>query len=120
RLDTEPCPCGRIWKRCLNGVLGRTDDMLLVKGNNVYPSMIEGVLRSIPYVDEFQIVVDGRRTSEIVLRLELLAGKAKELVIEELLEKFRDAYHFRPEIELVSPGTLPRSEMKSKRVLKLN
>ncbi len=119
RLDPNPCPCGRVWKRCLNGVVGRTDDMLLIKGNNVYPSMIEGVIRANPYIDEFQIVIDGRRSSEMQLRLELHQRDVEEQVKDSLIQQFRDQYHFRPEIEFVRPGTLPRSEMKSKRVVRL-
>lgn len=119
RIDPKPCPCGRPWRRCLNGVVGRTDDMLLIKGNNVYPSMIEGVIRANAHIDEFQIVIDGRRTSEMLLRLELHERDVEELVKESLIQQFRDQYHFRPEIEFVSRGTLPRSEMKSKRVVRL-
>jgi len=117
RLDPNPCPCGRPWKRCIAGVLGRTDDMINIKGNNFYPSMIEEIVRGFSEIDEFQAVFDNRRPGVMVLRLELRHDVAGKTIKEEVIERFRNAYQFKPEIELVSPGTLPRSEMKSRRVL---
>lgn len=119
RLDPKPCPCGRPWKRCEGGVLGRTDDMLLIKGNNFYPSMIEGIVREYSEVDEFQIVADMRKPSELVLRLELKIDANAEALQEAVAQRFRDRYQFRPTIELVRPGTLPRAEMKSKRIVRI-
>lgn len=117
RLDPNPCPCGRPWKRCIAGVLGRTDDMINIKGNNFYPSMIEEIVRSFSEIDEFQAVFDNRRPGVMVLRLELRHDVAGKTIKEEVIERFRNVYQFKPVIELVSPGTLPRSEMKSRRVL---
>jgi len=117
RLDPNPCPCGRPWKRCIAGVLGRTDDMINIKGNNFYPSMIEEIVRGFSEIDEFQAVFDNRRPGVMVLRLELRHDVAGKTIKEEVIERFRNVYQFKPEIELVSPGTLPRSEMKSRRVL---
>jgi phenylacetate-CoA ligase len=119
RLDTEPCPCGRVWKRALGGVIGRTDDMLLVKGNNFYPSMIESIVREIPAIHEFQIVTDARRPGELLLRLELRGHEPVQQVKQQVLESFKNRYNFRPELEFVGAGTLPRSEMKSSRVVRL-
>ena len=117
RLDPNPCPCGRPWKRCIAGVLGRTDDMINIKGNNFYPSMIEEIVRGFSEIDEFQAVFDNRCPGVMVLRLELRHDVAGKTIKEEVIERFRNVYQFKPEIELVSPGTLPRSEMKSRRVL---
>lgn len=119
RLDTKPCQCGRPWRRCLGGVLGRTDDMILIKGNNFYPSMIEEIVRGFAEIDEFQVVIDSRRPGDLQLRLELKAEGDCQQIKENVLAKFRDIYSFRPDIELVGPGTLPKSEMKSKRIVKI-
>jgi phenylacetate-CoA ligase len=119
RIDPKPCPCGRPWKRLLGGILGRTDEMLLIKGNNIYPSMIEAVVRSFSEIEEFQIVVDNRRGEKMVLRLELKLGTSVETVKEGVATRMRDNYQLRPDIECVTPGTLPRSEMKSKRVVRI-
>lgn len=119
KVDPNPCPCGRPWKRLLGGVLGRTDDMLLVKGNNFYPSMIEAIVRQFNNIEEFQVVLSNRHPGELKLRLELKTATQAEHMIEAVAQQFRDQYHFRPVIEVVSPGTLPRSEMKSKRVIRV-
>lgn len=119
RIDPQPCPCGRVWKRALGGVVGRTDDMLLVKGNNFYPSMIESIVREHSAIHEFQIVTDARRPGELQLRLELRGNASADQVKQKVLEAFKNRYHFRPEIEFVTGGTLPRSEMKSSRVVRL-
>jgi phenylacetate-coenzyme A ligase PaaK-like adenylate-forming protein len=104
---------------CAGGILGRTDDMLLVGGNNIYPSMIETVVRAFSQIDEFQIVLDGRRPGKILLRLELRPGSSVESLRDAVITAFRDSHHFRPDVECVAPGTLPRSEMKSRRVVRI-
>lgn len=119
KVDPNPCPCGRPWKRLLGGVLGRTDDMLLVKGNNFYPSMIEAIIRQFTSIEEFQVVLNIRHPGELKLRLELKPDAQAETIKEAVAQRFRDQYHFGPAIEVVSPGTLPRSEMKSKRVIRI-
>jgi len=119
KVDPNPCPCGKPWKRLQGGILGRTDDMLLVKGNNFYPSMIEAVIRQFTSIEEFQVVLNNRHPGELKLRLELKSNVHADDVTEQVAQRFRDLYQFRPTIEVVGPGTLPRSEMKSKRVIRI-
>ena len=57
RLADGPCPCGRTFARLEGGILGRLDDMLIVRGVNVFPSAIEGMVRRFPAIEEFQIEV---------------------------------------------------------------
>ena len=57
RLAQGLCPCGRTFVRLEGGILGRLDDMLIVRGVNVFPAAIEGVVRRFPTIDEFQIEV---------------------------------------------------------------
>jgi phenylacetate-CoA ligase len=116
--DPEPCPCGKPWMRVRGGILGRADDMVFIRGNNVYPAMIESIVRRFPEVEEFQIVVehDGPATE---LRLRVEGGSAVDSVIaSRLADAVRDAYHFRPVVEVVPTGTLPRAEMKSRRIVR--
>lgn len=113
-FDPQPCPCGRPWPRLKGGVLGRTDDLLFIRGNNVYPAMIEAVVRRFPEVAEFQMVAQG---AELTLRLEPRPGLEAGLA-ERVAAAVRDAYHFRPEIELAAPNSLPRPEMKSNRLVR--
>src|SRR5262249_27533699 len=57
RLADESCGCGRTFRRLEGGILGRLDDMLIVRGVNVFPTAIEGVVRRFPAIEEFQIEV---------------------------------------------------------------
>jgi len=114
--DPDPCPCRRPVLRLKGGILGRTDDMIFVRGNNVYPSALEDVLRRFPEIGEFRIEVDeGGALAE--LRLVLDAQDTPGLA-DRVRQAVRDALHFRPEVVVVAPGTLPRSEMKSRRMLR--
>jgi phenylacetate-CoA ligase len=110
--DPEPCPCGRVWLRLAGGIRGRTDDMLIVKGVNVYPSAVEDVVRRFATVDEFRLVVAAGLTVE----LECAAPPPR--LAEEVAAAVQTALLFRPEVRLVAPGTLPRPEMKSRRVVR--
>lgn len=116
--DSEPCPCGRSHIRLRGGILGRADDMVLIRGNNVHPSALEAVLRRFPEIGEYRAEV-SRRSGLAVLRLEIetapgggsngtdLAGRVESAV--------KDALNFKPEAAVVPAGTLPRFEMKSSR-----
>ena len=58
RVDPNPCPCGSPWMRLAGGILGRTDDMIAIRGNNVYPSALENVLRKFAEVAEYRVTID--------------------------------------------------------------
>jgi phenylacetate-CoA ligase len=119
RIDSRPCPCGRAFRRLEGGILGRTDDMIHLRGNNVYPSALEGVIRRFPEVAEYRIAVD-RSGSLPVLRIELEpVALASRMDIAEMVSRaIRDELFFRAEVTAVPPGTLPRFEMKAQRVKK--
>jgi phenylacetate-CoA ligase len=106
--DPDPCPCGSVLTRLRGGILGRADDMLIVRGMNVYPAAIEAVLREFPDVAEFRIVA-----SATALRLEIEAPPA---LSERIADAVKDRLLLRPEIAILPPGSLPRAEMKSRRV----
>jgi phenylacetate-CoA ligase len=63
-LDPTPCVCGRTFARLKGGILGRADDMVIVRGMNIFPSAIEGVLREFPEINEFRIEVSQQRSME--------------------------------------------------------
>jgi phenylacetate-CoA ligase len=115
--DPQPCPCGRPWLRVQGGIRGRTDDMVIIKGNNVYPSMIEAVVRRFPEVSEFQIRVNssGPQTQ---LQVVIEAAGDGSAVARRVAEALRDAYLFRPDVIVAPPGSLPRSEMKAQRLVR--
>lgn len=117
---SAPCECGR-WELALEGgILARTDDMILVRGVNIYPAALEGVLRSFDEVAEYRVDV---RTEHEMSALSLQVEPAPECTdlaaLKSCLEKaLKDAFNLRIPLALVLPGTLPRYEMKSKRWVK--
>jgi phenylacetate-CoA ligase len=120
RVDPRLCPCGRTFLRFDGGILGRTDDMIHVRGNNVYPSALEGVIRRFAEVAEYRVEVDQTGTMaalRIQIEPEAQARGASDLP-ERIGEAIRAEFLFRPEVTLVPPGTLPRFEMKSRRIHK--
>jgi phenylacetate-CoA ligase len=113
RLDPQPCPCGRPWLRLDGGILGRTDDMIHVRGNNFYPSTLEAVLRRFPEVGEYRAVV-SQRGAMSALRIEV---EGNEELAERVRQAIREELLFRADVVAVPPGMLPRFEMKAKRIV---
>jgi phenylacetate-CoA ligase len=115
-LDPTPCPCGRPWPRLAGGILGRADDMIHVRGNNVYPSAMEALLRRFPEVVEYRIEIDHTRPLTAVrIDLEPVPDSPPDLV-ERVDRAFRDEFFFRADVGAVPPGSLPRYEMKARRI----
>jgi phenylacetate-CoA ligase len=118
RVDPRPCPCGRTFLRLGGGILGRTDDMIHVRGNNVYPSALEAVIRRFPEVAEFRVEVETRRSLPVLrVQLEPAAGSG-DGIAERVDRAIRDELLFRAEVTVVAPGSLPRFEMKARRLVK--
>lgn len=117
----RPCVCGRILMLLEGGVLGRVDDMFVVRGVNIFPSAIENLMREFPEIDEFRIETYRKdELQELKLILEPAADHASiEGLEERVLVRLRQRLGLRPEVEVVSPGTLARSEMKTKRFFRL-
>lgn len=119
RLDEAPCGCGRTLARLAGGILGRADDMVVVRGMNVFPSAIEGVLREFPDVSEFRIEVFSRR-SMVELRVLLDPRPGSEAGLAKLVaDRLHDRLLLRVPCELVASGSLPRFELKARRVVRL-
>jgi phenylacetate-CoA ligase len=118
QIDESPCACGRTFARLPNGILGRADDMLVVRGVNIFPSAIEGVLREFPEVSEFRIEVSSRRAmAELKVLLDPLPGPSRELA-ERVAARLQDRLLLRVPCELVPAGSLPRFELKARRVVR--
>jgi phenylacetate-CoA ligase len=118
QIDPRPCPCGRTWARLEGGILGRTDDMIYLRGNNLYPSALEAVIRRFGEVAEYRVEVD-QAESLPVLRVEVepvLAASANGLA-ERIGRAIRDELLFRAEVKTVPTGMLPRFEMKARRIV---
>ena len=123
-FDDEVCPCGRTHPRLMR-ISGRVDDMLIIRGINVFPSQIEYALMAIPEVGQhFQIVVDRKGAlDDMLVRVEVskesFSDKITDLMaIRKSVEhKLRNTLNVAVNVELVEPGSLPRFEGKAKRVL---
>jgi phenylacetate-CoA ligase len=121
KVPHERCSCGRTWDVYDGGIRGRVDDMLLVRGTNVYPRAVEAIVREYPAVDEFQIYLwtaDGIR-DEIAVRCEVRPGYdaqwgAVARKLQADLSSNTEGLGFK--VERVGAGTLPRFELKAKRV----
>lgn len=118
RARGEDCPCGRTWDWYDGGIRGRVDDMKLVRGTNVYPRAIEAIVREYDAVQEFQVhlyTVEGIR-DEIEVLVEL-GGGADEGTTEEMSTRLSEAHEgLRIPVSVVPDGSLPRFELKAKRV----
>jgi phenylacetate-CoA ligase len=124
RLARERCACGRTFARLAGGILGRADDMLVVRGINVFPSVIEDIVRQFDCVDEFRIEV--RREREMLdLRViveidgDRYGADAVLLALADLRRRLRVACGIRIDAEAAAAGMLPRWELKARRVIHL-
>jgi phenylacetate-CoA ligase len=117
----EPCACGRTHRR-ISRMLGRSDDMFIARGVNIFPQQIEQVLMSVKGVAQnYQIVLES--LDDITVRVEiskdLFDGNIDHLISlrKEITDKIRAAIIVKPAVELLEPGALPISEGKAKRVI---
>ena len=115
------CDCGRTFDIYDGGIRGRVDDMKLVRGTNVYPRAVEAIVREHPEIDEFQIhlyTAEGIR-DEIEVLIEIPDASADaDAVVSKLGKDLADAHEsLRFEVKRVEDGTLPRFELKAKRLL---
>ncbi|AFC99922.1 phenylacetate-CoA ligase [Methanocella conradii HZ254] len=123
-LNNEECECGRTHPRIMR-ILGRADDMLIIRGINVFPSQIESVLMTIPEVGEhFQIIADrSGELDELTVRVEVtkaaFSDKLADLMkLEKKIEyELHKVLNLSTKVELVETGTLPRSQGKSQKVI---
>jgi phenylacetate-CoA ligase len=117
RAATAPCECGRSFLRLEGGILGRVDDMLVVRGVNVFPSAIEGIVRRFAAVDEFMIEV-YRRAEMDEVRLLLEIGEGTGHVPGAVQEAVRVDLGIRVEVVPVPARSLPRYELKARRLVR--
>lgn len=122
RLDASECPCGSGFVRFPGGVLGRVDDMIHVRGVNVYPSAVETILREEPGLVEFRVAVRRRREMwELRVEIEVETGPdrdgeaRREAVRKRLARALETRLGLRADVELAPPGSLPRYELKARR-----
>jgi phenylacetate-CoA ligase len=117
----EACQCGRTHRRIAR-ITGRSDDMLIIRGVNVFPQQIERVLMSFPQVGRnYVIIIEG--LDDMTVRVELAAagfdGQVEHVATlqNQLVEKLRAEIWVKPKVELLPAGSLPVAEGKAKRVI---
>ncbi|GIK39094.1 MAG: coenzyme F390 synthetase [Chloroflexota bacterium] len=110
------CECGRTFLRLEGGVLGRVDDMVTIRGVNIFPSAIENLVRIHSVVDEFQVKATRRgELDELCIEIELVEDVNSETVSAAIAQSISSTLGLRPLITTVPRGTLPRFELKAKR-----
>ncbi len=112
RHGGHKCRCGRSFLFLPDGVLGRADDMLIVRGVNVYPSALSNVLHRFPEIAEYRIIVTKEGAmDEIALQVECPTA-----LVPTIQDELHVAFNLRVPIEAVDLGSLPRFELKARRV----
>ncbi|WP_417019141.1 phenylacetate--CoA ligase family protein [Anaerotruncus massiliensis (ex Liu et al. 2021)] len=122
-LTREPCSCGRTHVK-MSKPMGRSDDMLIIRGVNVFPSQIETVLMNHGYPANYQIVVDRVKNSDTLdVYVEMTGAMFGDTVKDisrrekQLVDGFKSMLGLAVHVHLVSPKTIERSEGKAKRVI---
>jgi phenylacetate-CoA ligase len=120
RSTEEVCRCGRANLALVGGILGRCDDMVVVRGVNLYPSAVEAVVRQFPAVVEYRVLLTTRNAlREAVVEIEPLSDGTDAEALRAALEScLRATFHLRLPVVLVPSGFLPRSEFKANRWVK--
>jgi phenylacetate-CoA ligase len=114
RVSREPCSCGSPFMKLMGGIQGRVDDMFTVRGVNLFPSQVEDIVRRHPEVVEF--VIERRRERQMDEVLLLIEAAGDDFSTDRLEADLRQALGVRLVCRVVEPGTLPRSELKAKRI----
>jgi phenylacetate-CoA ligase len=115
KLDRGRCDCGRTFLRCDGGVMGRIDDVFIVRGINVFPSALENIIRRFPEVGEFAVDVYRRKElDDMEVRLEVRSGDPEQ-VSAAVGNAIRNAIGIRVQVLPVPFGTLPRFDLKARR-----
>jgi phenylacetate-CoA ligase len=124
RIIPGPCPCGRTHRR-IERIKGRTDDMMILKGVNIFPIQIEKKLMEIPGVGmNFVIILDradfnDSMTVKVEVQKEFFGGDLRQLEVlrRRIVEELKSDILITPRVDLLEPDSLPKSEGKAKRVI---
>jgi phenylacetate-CoA ligase len=116
RLKSTPCSCSSPFIRFPGGVLGRVDDMIPIRGVNVYPSAVESIIREHPNVAEFQVDIRKQREMwamqiEIEVDADVDAARVQAAITESLANRLG----IHSTVTIAAPASLPRYELKAKR-----
>ncbi|MEG1824611.1 MAG: phenylacetate--CoA ligase [Cloacibacillus sp.] len=118
RIIPGECPCGSPFPR-LDRIVGRSDDMIKVKGTNIYPAQVEEILKNIEgFSSEYRIVLENEDLRDrMIVQAEAHPGTNAEALADELVRECKSGLGIRVIPEVVEIGALPRSEKKTQRVI---
>ena len=121
RVPANTCRCGRTFDLYEGGIRGRVDDMKLVRGTNVYPRAVESIVREFKEIDEFRIhlyTADGRQDEiEVLVEIPGSEDANADRILAELGKSLSQAHEgLRFGVKKVENGSLPRFELKAKRL----
>ena len=113
----EPCVCGRYDLALEGGILGRTDDMVVVRGVNIYPSAVEQIMRGFVEVAEYQVRISkkGAMTEMHIVIEPAHAVKNVTQLVSNVEKALETAFSLRIPVTVAPENSLPRAELKSKR-----
>ena len=114
----SPCSCGSPFLKLAGGIQGRVDDMLTVRGVNLFPSQVEDIVRRYPEVTEF--VIEHRRDRRMDEVAVLVETSVADFSTERIEADLRQALGVRLDCRVVASGTLPRSELKARRIVRVD
>ena len=101
------------------GILGRVDDMVTIRGNNVFPSSLEAIIRQYAEVAEYRIEVDAEQTlHQITIEIEPVAATSQDeltQLLKKITQHIKDRLNFQAKVIAVEAGVLPRFDLKGKR-----
>ena len=114
-VSREPCQCGSRFIKIVGGIQGRVDDMFTVRGVNLYPSQVEDIVRRHPAITEF--VIEHRRERQMDEVALLIETSIDSFPMDRLEADLRQALGVRIDCRVVAGGTLPRTDLKSRRIV---
>jgi phenylacetate-CoA ligase len=117
KVKKGSCPCGRTFRVLEAGVIGRKDEMVIVRGVNVFPNVLKNIVES--YVqagDEYQIeAFKEKGIDEIAIKVEIKDEDKREEIKRSVQDEIKRKLNLRIEVKVVPKGTLPKSDFKAKR-----
>jgi phenylacetate-CoA ligase len=117
RPNFAQCECERTFMRFDGGILGRADDMIILRGMNIFPSAIENLIRQFDGVDEYRVnVFTEHEMSVLEIEVELASESGAEEERRAIQRGLTNALGLRPVLKLAERGSLPRFELKAKRI----
>ena len=121
RSEVSPCSCGRQEFALAGGILGRTDDMVVIRGVNVFPSAVDEIVRQSSEVAEYRVEIStAAALPEMSVQIEPAPEcKDASALVRRLEQKFETAFALRVPVTLVPYKTLPRFELKARRWIKV-